>query len=499
MTIFKNKTYNKIFFYTLFFSVFLNFSLYLYTPFVMDTFYNISGNNYLNLLRNGRYLRVIVDNIIYFLGNKFLVPYFSLICSSIIYAYTFVILYKLFKISDYEYQILLPASIILPCFNLINPFINDVPIFAFNFLLSVLSVYLIFNFKTKFKYILFTIINIFILSTYQIAFFFSISLLSLCIINKFIDENNILISLKISFACLLCLVTCIIFYFIIIKLSTETFNSRNAGVSLFNIIKTYAAFLILPFKSYMELNETLISKISIFIIYIILFYLLFNLVLYFKNNVRNMIYVILLIIIFPVSMNSILLILKNPSRGMYQELFIIIIPYLLLSKNLNINERTFQFIKRMLFLSLIILLTSNFYTANARYQEIKNRNDAERAYVIELVSGIRQCEGYTSQTKIAFINNTPGNLHDFNLSDFYEEYVQGRFGTEYSSSIIRFNYGDGLERALNYFAAFKFNKVSNDELNKLKVSDDVKIMPIYPNYGSIKKIVEFIVVKFSEP
>lgn len=499
MSIFKDKIENRIFLYTVFFSVVLNFSIYIYMPYVMDTFYNINGNYYYNLIRNGRFLRNIVDNIVYFLGNSFLVPYFSLICSSILYGFSFVFIYKLFEMKESKFQILLPAAIILPCFNLINPFINDVPVFAFNFLLSIISVYLIINTNFKFKFLIFVLINLFILMTYQLSFFFSISLIYLCILDKFADDYSFNRTMKLAIVSFISIIISVTLYYCIISLTMPVFNNRNAEFSLFNVLKTYAVILVLPFKSYMQINETLISRIAFFVVYLIILYLLVKLIISIKNNNINLIFILFLIVIFPVAINSILLILKNPSRGMYQELFIVIIPYMLLSKNIDISEREYSIINKILFISLSVILVSNFYTANARYQEIKNRNDAERAYVIELVSSIRQCEGYTTESKIAFLNNTKGNLHDDNLEDFYEEYVQERFGTEYSSSIIRFNYGDGLERALNIYGAFKFKQASNDDVEMIKSLAEIKDMPVYPNYGAIKKIGDIIVVKFSEP
>ena len=95
-----------------------------------------------------------------------------------------------------------------------------------------------------------------------------------------------------------------------------------------------------------------------------------------------------------------------------------------------------------------------------------------------------------------FLTQTEGNISGENLFDFYEDYDYSRFGAEYASSLLRYNYGGGLDLALNYYGAFKYNKVSKEEMESILNNSEVKNMPLYPSYGSVKRIDNIIIVKF---
>ena len=491
----KNNDDKYIFVKTFILSILLNLSLYIYIPYVMDIFYNLN-NHYSPVFEyNGRYIRNILDNIISYLFNPFLVPYFSLFISSLIFSYSLLCLYKFLIIKNDYFKKIFPYSIILPCFTLLNIFYHDLPYYSFNFLIMILSAIIISNDKFKFKYLLFIFMSILTLFIYQINFFFVSSLLLFDIIRDLLNNNNIKKVLIKTIKYFICILSSLLLYFISFKIFNLNLNSRGADLSLFNLFKTYAAFIILPFKDYMQINELLFSKVSIFIIYLIIVYLIFRILLNNNYNMKTKILLFVMFLIFPISMNSILLVLKNPSRGMYAELYILIIPFFLIEYS-NLNFCQIKIINYLLCISLIIILLSNSYTANARYLELKNRSDAEKSWTIELVSSIRQTEGYNIKCKIAFITKTKGNIDSNNLLDFYEDYNHNRFGSEYASSILRFNYGEGLDLALKYYGAFQYNKATKEEIELIKNKEEYKNMPIYPNYGSIKNIDNILVVKF---
>lgn len=494
----KNDNYKYIFIKTMFLSIVLNFSLYIYLPYVMDIFFNLNYHYIPILEANGRNLRIVLDNLVSYLFNPFLVPYFSLIISSIIYAYSFVMLYGFFEIESDVLKKLFPYLIILPCFTMLNPFYHDLPYYSFNFVLSILSVLILIRFKSNFKYILFVLISIFTLFIYQLNFFFVTSLLFFDIIRDLLENKNIKIIRNSIIKYFLSLVSVIVLYFLLVKLCKLSINTRDAGFSLFNFFKTYAAFLILPLKSYMQINELLLARISILIIYLIIAYLIFKIVICDKYNTKLKLLFILLIDLFPIAMNCVLLILKNPSRAMFAEIYLLIAPCFLIKHcyddNSSIKEKSV--VSNLFIIAIIFIIISNFYTANARYLELKNRCDSEKAWTIELVSAIRQTEGYNNNTKIAFLTKTTGNIENENLFDFYEDYNHDRFGTEYASSILKYNYGSGLDLALNYYGAFKYNKATKEDMELVLNNDDVKKMPIYPNYGATKKINDILVVKF---
>ena len=496
MSLIKNKKEKRIFFMTLFYGIILNFSLYIYMPYVMDVFYNLNENYEPILISNGRYIRLILDNIVSFLFKPFLVPYFSLIVSTIIYSYSFVILYRYLNIDNENFDNFYPLCIILPCFTILNPFYHDLIYYSLNFLLSIISAYIIVNFRNNIKYVLFLIMNLIILFIYQLNFFFIVPLLLIDLIRRLLDNEDIKSIIKKGIIYFINLFLSVLIYFLIFKILHLSMGTRDAQFSLFNLFKTYASFLILPFRDYMQLNEILITKIAILFIYLIILYLLINIIISNKYKLIQKVIFILIIAIFPIGMNCVLLILKNPSRAMFAEMFFVIAPYFLM-KYVD-NNKNNLIVKNILCLSLIILFISNFYTANARYLELKNRSDAEKSYCIELVSAIRNTEGYSTDCKLAIITKNQGNLEDSYLNDYFEDYSHERFGAEYASSILRFNYGEGLYKALNYYSAFRFEKATDDEINYLKNNVEVINMDLYPNFGSIKRVNNFIVVKFTE-
>lgn len=495
MRVFRNNIEKTIFFKTLILGVVLNFSLYIYLPYVMDIFFNLNSHFTPILEANGRNLRIVLDNIVALIFKPFMVPYFSLLLSAIVYSYAFVLLYRYLNIEDENFRELFPYCIIFPCFTLLNPFYHDVTYYSINFLLSVVSFIVIVNFNKKYKYIIFLIINLYILFIYQLNFFFIISLLFFDIVRKVLEGESIKRVILCGIKYFTAVVATIVVYSVLLKILNVGMYMRDAGFNIFNLLKTYAAFLILPFKDYMQINELLVSKISILIIYLIILFLLLKVIKNDKYEKSVKLFLLFLIIIFPIAMNSVLLILKNPSRAMFAELYLIIVPYFLIKySDLNVKEN--KIVNSVLFLSIIILVLSNFYTVNARYLELKNRNDAEKSWTIELVSTIKNTEGYSKDTKIVFLTQTEGNISGKNLFDFYEDYDYSRFGAEYASSLLRYNYGEGLDLALNYYGAFKYNKVSKEEMESILNNSDVKNMPLYPSYGSVKRIDNIIIVKF---
>ena len=460
----------------------------------MDIFFNLN-NHYIPILEsNGRNLRIFLDDFVSFLFKPFMVPYFSLLLSTIIYSYSFVLLYRYFNISDESFRIIFPFCIILPCFTLLNPFYHDLIYYSLSFLFSIVSFNILSKTNIRFKLLIFVSINLLILFIYQLNFFFIISLLCYDLIINILNKNKYkdIITNVVNYSFSLFII--IMFYLIIIKLLNIGINTRGAQFSLFNVLKTYAAFLILPFTDYMQINELLVSKLAILLIYFVDIYLIYKTL---SNNKFNDIYklvLLLLILIFPIAMNSVLLLLKNPSRGMFSEIYLLIIPYTFINYcqiSIKIKKR----IVTLLSISFTLVFLSNFYTSNARYLELKNRSDSEKAWTIELVSSIRNTEGYNSNIKIVFLTKTEGNIEDINLSDYYEDYIYDRFRAEHASSILRYNYGRGIQLALNYYGAFKYNEASMEEADNIINDEIVKNMPVYPNCGSIKVINNILVVK----
>lgn len=141
---------------------------------------------------------------------------------------------------------------------------------------------------------------------------------------------------------------------------------------------------------------------------------------------------------------------------------------------------------------MCFIVFHGIYYANGFSYQSKLVSEATKSYTQELVSKIKNIDGYNKDVFIYF----HGAINENNLFDYYVYNDNKTFplAMERNSLLMPWEY----EETINRYAAFKYNKANESQIEDIKNSTLFKEMSFYPNSNSIKKIGNIIVVKFSE-
>ena len=138
-------------------------------------------------------------------------------------------------------------------------------------------------------------------------------------------------------------------------------------------------------------------------------------------------------------------------------------------------------------LSAAVILI-NVYVANEAYLTLHLRYENAYAFYTSLIADIRQSPEFTEGTKLAVM----GTWDD---PDFYEENLDF---TNYLTGVTGFKPDSySKERFLQYYLGFSIPFASEEEQASIAASPEYAEMPVYPYYGSLRKIGDVMVVKLS--
>lgn len=452
--------------------------------------------------RNGRFLRAIIDEILMYLKFNRLIPMFQIIVGLMFLSIAYSLIIKIFQVKKLVPLLLLSFTVIFPVWSETFLFVRDVVAYTFSFFLSVLSVYFLVS-KYKFRHIVSALCIFASISIYQTYFEFALSLYVLYEIFDFlviygknkeydIKKNcyKILKNLIVYF--IVALVYLIVVNFVI-GLQSVTGERLIENYSfLHKIIKMFAAFFVLPFKNYMDINYSIMSKVFILVLYVLILYSLIKIILNMKMVFK--IYFIFLLFMF-LSFFNINYLLQDTImvRTIPSQIYLLLIPALILNISDN-NNGIMKIGKELIYLSSIIILVSNFYYANGKIYDTKKVQDATRTYFTQLVTSIRNVEGYTVDDKVAVIQLTSGSFFTGQvLDDYFVD--KGAFGNSPAYNIA--DAGWTWQNVFKTYGAYDLKLVDQETYDNLLLDSDVENMPTYPNYGSIIRKNNIIIIRIN--
>ena len=150
---------------------------------------------------------------------------------------------------------------------------------------------------------------------------------------------------------------------------------------------------------------------------------------------------------------------------------------------------------RRLSLNAIAILSAaivliNVYIANASYLTLQLRYENACAFYTSLIADIKMMPEFTEGTRLAVI----GTWDD---PDFYEENLNF---TNILTGVTGFKPDSYSKEAfLQYYLGFSIPMASAQEQAQIAASPEYAEMPVYPYYGSLRKIGDTLVVKLSQP
>ena len=371
--------------------------------------------------------------------------------------------------------------------------------YAVAFLLSVLSVFL-FEKKGLYLKILAGIMLILSLSIYQAYIAVAASFLVLRIAQRLLlsEEQPLYIIISQGVYYLIFLGVSLILYYLLTRLflyySNETLNDwamRATSTSdtffcrlyrswiLFVAVYLKNAFGLVPNGLSMVAHGATLLGIALSYVYIVLRE---------KRFIKNTLLFVLLTVIFPLSVNCLVFILgENGIHGLTMFSFVsVYILAAIIFEQLS-HYRLKNLCKDIFVFSMSLIVLCNVYIANKSYLKqyiiYENTTSIHQAVVTQL----QMTEGFSSGSKVAIIGNPARTNH---VTDaFGEDSVYG-LGTYTGESISEYFF--------TYYLGVDLNYASDQEKQELKKDARIKQMEVYPYYGYIQRIDDYIVVKLGD-
>lgn len=136
----------------------------------------------------------------------------------------------------------------------------------------------------------------------------------------------------------------------------------------------------------------------------------------------------------------------------------------------------------------VIIIAINIYISNEAYLTLHLRYENAYAFYTSLIADAKQSPDFTEGTRLAVI----GTWDD---PDFYENNLSFTHTLTGVTGIKPDSYS--RERFMQYYLGFPIPFASEEEQLQIAASPEYICMPVYPYYGSMKKIGDVLVVKLS--
>lgn len=410
---------------------------------------------------------------------------------------------SIFDIKSKILQILLVGAIVsFPSLIGTFAYMFTSPVYGVSFLLAVSSVYYLKK-NTRIGYAIGIILLVFSLSIYQSYISIATSYCLLLIIKGLLEKQKSIPTLaKNSFTYVFLLAFSLLLYYgltqILFTFYRTGFNdyaAKNTSLTLSSIPSSvkiaYHTFWNMLLENQYGIIPIGWSQIAHFAC---LFFIILKAILWMrKQNVLPSIFFLLLLILFPLSVNCIFLFTdQNAIHTLVVYSFIsfyILTIIILEGTSSNSYVPMHVYTKNMTEIALLVIIFTNVYVGNEVYLKMYLSYENTYAFYSSLMSQIKMTPSFSSETKLALIGDTTELIYP------YEEFeninnITGANGISVNS-YSRNNF-------IKYYLGFDIEFANDAEINEIVQTVDFINMDIYPYYGSIKKIGDFLVVKLGK-
>ena len=215
------------------------------------------------------------------------------------------------------------------------------------------------------------------------------------------------------------------------------------------------------------------------------------------GNWRKIALLTFIILLLPISISCMILVVDD--IGVHTMLFYSFIAvYGLVCVSLSMafahpyRARLRGFFFDVVVMALTIILVCNVYVGNRAYLQTYVSNLNAYAFFTSLATRIEMQSCFLDDAKVALIGNADQFIYD--MSEFEgasSPQVKGTTGFE----VNRWSREDFIK----YYVGRDYVYATAIEVSKIIDSTEFSEMPVYPYEGSIQKIGDIIVVKFSDP
>lgn len=433
-------------------------------------------------------------------------PWIYGVISVVLVAFASCMIIAAFDIKNKLLQALLSASIMaFPSLVGTFSYMFTVSSYVSALLLAVISFYL--STKNKWIYSIISVVALVVsLGIYQSYISVTASLMLLFLLNKLLYTNDSFLKvLKKGLLFLAILIASLGIYYLILQsllhfTGTEMNSYANAGANSDHSILEKLYFAYRGFFEYVvDRKFNLITTVFSRNLHILMF--LTSAVLAFlgwlKLNVSKKILSLVIAVLLPLSINCMPLVssldsihtLVLYSFATVYVLFVMLLDHIDFQKIQARSKRIgFAFAKEIITWSMVLVVVTNVYIGNAVYLRMHLCYENMYGYYSSVMTLAKATPEFDSASKIALVGLAGNTLHFHTDFDAASTDITGTHGINVNSytreDFIRNYIGTEIPFANAY------------EIEEIKKTPEFSEMPIYPYYGSIKKINDYVVVKF---
>lgn len=405
------------------------------------------------------------------------------------------------------------ALAISPVFMVICLFPYTADSYCYAWLLSILSIYLIYNAKSKIlQYILPILCICLALSIYQSYLGVILALaIMMPIIRIMREEEKKDIWKKIGQSILAIAGGCVLYLgltFLILKIKDVNLASYKGAnsVSFLNIITALPSSILKTYKttfSYFFGNQVIANtnygRDILYACFFCLAIITMVTIIIQKKIYKEKIKLVMLfffLLCLPIGLDIIEVVVTSTSIYVLEAYqFTLIIPFVIcLMENLEIHKGTI--LKWGIVGSCILILFTYYLQTNASYTAIELMHNQLYSTAVRIVDRIENNENYQNKMKVCFAGTLNEGIYPSSEDIWDKTYIKivnlPILQTGYTGSTSNW------KRFLSIYLGIDYTFCSKEQYAEIINSQEFKEMPIFPLQGSVKEINNVMVVKLIE-
>jgi hypothetical protein len=135
--------------------------------------------------------------------------------------------------------------------------------------------------------------------------------------------------------------------------------------------------------------------------------------------------------------------------------------------------------------AMAVILLVNIWLANKVYLKLYLNYENAYAFYTSVVTEVKMTPGFDSGSKIALVGNASQALYPYWEFDDLQDLIGAQFSVN----------ANNRESFIRYYIGFNVPFADSGEVEALRQTQEFAQMSVYPYYGSVQKIGEYIVVR----
>lgn len=465
----------------------------------------VGVDNFGVTFKNGRWFLWILGAAAYHLNLVFSMPWLNGLITLCLLACSAGIVAILLNMKGNAANAILGAAMVtFPSWVSTFFYMFTAPYYAFAVLMAVLSVYMTVKYKKGFW--ISTPLLACSMGIYQAYLPFTATLYVVLLFLLFFENDKTYVDIiKKSVYYLVNIIAGVCVYFVFMKFSLwiahQSLNTYKGLDSMgkFSLSRIpeigkniFVNFFGIFLNNNLEISYNLITKGMYLALFIVTGILVSRLIYHLckKADYVKAVAAVVLLVTYVIAINSIYIMCADGIYSLmyYAYVFMMIFPLALLDRSFSEREsdRKNCFLEWIAVFALVCGIGSYCQYASAQYLSIQLSYEQAKSYFTTLITQIKCVEGYTDETKIAFVGD---EIQDKTL---YRNEIMHRLAMTGRDETLVEAYS--FEYFLRYYCGFKGEYTGTENLPQKEIAK----MPSYPSDGSIQMIDDVIVVKFAE-